>query len=598
VLEGERGDHRNVGARHVSNPLRWRRGARRAGMATAALGFALLVPAGISGAAGATSTSSSGSAPTVEAARQVTAGGGPDRLFVLPQIAVDPANPNTVVVSVGNYRNGGCDLYASTNGGLSWANTTSSLLAPPADFCAVKPYGRYTQPVFTPDGSKLYVAMDAQATATETNGQNGIGGVAIASTTDLGLTHQTTVVQPSFSLPATVGKGSAKKTIQDPTSAREVGLAIDPTNPSYMYVAYDIHTTTVAGAPRVSFVQKDLVVNTSSNGGASWSAPILLPKDTTNPSAMPGAYNPAVVVGNNGDVYVFGFENLPPSAPSNAKDPVIMFKSSDHGKTWTTSTVNVGNNSTGMVEAAVSPVNGDIYVVWDGLNAVSSVSMQNATNAANQVFETTSSNGGATWSPTTKVGDAAGDHADQYYAGVSVSPNGRIDVAWYDFRNDPFHPQGQYEQYANIYYAYSTNNGATWSPNLRVSDRSMDTSLGVTFPYFTVGQIGVASSNNAAYITWGDPRNSNQVNQVEDAYMTRVDFTNPIASVSDTIPLGTKLEIGGAGAGALLILLGLGLVVGMARPGRRSASAAPAIAGSGPSAASASAGSAPASGTP
>ncbi len=586
MLEGEilrRASRRKkLDVHHLSNQAGWRSGARKAGMVTTALGFAVLVPAGLSGPAGATTGSSSGSAPTVEAARQVTASGGPNRLFVLPQIAVDPANPDTVVESVANYRSGGCYLYASTNGGLSWAKT-GSLLAPPADFCAVKPYGRYTQPVFTPDGAKLYVAMDAQATATEPNGQNGIGGVAIASTADLGLTHQTTVVQPSFSLPARIGKGSSAKTIQDPTSAREVGLAIDPTNPKYMYVAYDISTTRTATAPRVSFVKKDLVVNTSSDSGASWSSPILLPADTTNPSAMPGAYNPAVVVGNNGDVYVFAFENLPPSAPSNAKDPVIMFKSTDHGKTWTTSIVNVGNNSTGMVEAAVSPVNGDLYVVWDGLNAVSSVSMENATSAANQVFETTSSNGGASWSPTTKVGDAAGDHADQYYAGVGVAPNGRIDVAWYDFRNDPFHPQGAKEQYANIYYAYSTDNGATWSTNLRVSDRSMDTSLGVTFPYFTVGQVGVASSNNAAFVTWGDPRNSNQVNQVEDAYMTRVDFTDPMSPASATMPLGTKVELGGAGAGALLILLGLGLVMGLGRRGRRvsSAVAAPASAGSG-----------------
>ncbi|MGH9129573.1 MAG: sialidase family protein [Acidimicrobiales bacterium] len=560
-----------------SGGTRWRRRARRVGLTTTALGFAMLVPGGLggglglAGVAGATTTSS-GAAPTVEAARQVDGNAAPDRLFILPQIAVDPANPNTVVISAGDYRDGGCDLFASTNGGLSWANTTSSLLSPPSNFCAVKPYGRYTAPAFTPSGNKLYVAMDNQATATEHNGQNGPGGVQIASTSDLGLTHQTTTVQPSLTLPATTGKGKAKKPIMDPTSARAVSLGIDPSNPSYMYVANDISSTKTASGLSASLVHSEVSVTVSSDAGATWGKPILLPMSSTNPSASPaGAFGPpALAVGKDGAVYAFGFENLPMSAPSNAKTAVLMFKSTDHGKTWTTSTVNAGNLSSGLMEAAISPLNGDVYVVWDGNNAMSAVSMQNASNQTNQVYEATSTDGGKTWSPARNVGDAnMRNKADEYYGGISVAPNGRVDVAWYDFRNDPVHPQGQYEQFANIYYSYSTNNGATWSTNLRASDRSMDTSLGVTFPYFAIGQVGVASTDNAAYITWGDPRNSNQVNQVEDAYMTRVDFTNPMTPVSATMPTGTKVELGGAGAGALLILIGVGLVLGLARPGRR-----------------------------
>ncbi len=580
---GAASEHRvsRSGCPHDPDTAVWRRRARRAGVATSALGFALLVPTGLGGglglasAAGA-STTAHGATPTVEAARQVNDNGGSNRLFTLPQIAVDPANPNTVVVSAGNYRDGGCDLYVSTDGGLAWTNTTSSLLSPAANFCAVRPYGRYTAPAFTPSGNKLYVAMDNHATATETYGQNGPGDIQIAATTDLGLTHQTNTVSPSLMLPATVGKSKNPPTVLDPTRPGAVSLGIDPTNPSDMYVGWDISTSDLASGGRASFVHSDMAVNTSADGGATWNKAVLLPLNSTNPSAAASGASgpPAVVVGKDGTAYVFGFENLPKSAPSTAKTALLMFKSTDHGKTWTTSTINAGNVSTGMLEAAISPANGDIYVVWDGNNAVSSVSMENASPAANQVYEVTSTNGGSSWSQATKVGDAAGDHADQYYPGVSVAPNGRVDVAWYDFRNDPVHPQGQYEQFANIYYAYSNDNGATWSANLRATDRSMDTSLGVTFPYFTVGQVGVASTDGAAYISWGDPRNSNQVNQVEDAYMTRVDFTSPMTPVSATMPLGTKLQLGGAGAGALLILIGLGLVLGLARPSRRAAHAA------------------------
>lgn len=59
-----------------------------------------------------------GSRPVVEPARQVTADPAADRLYVSPDIAVDPENPETVVIGVGDARNGGCRLYVSRDVGL------------------------------------------------------------------------------------------------------------------------------------------------------------------------------------------------------------------------------------------------------------------------------------------------------------------------------------------------------------------------------------------------------------------------------------------------------------------------------------------------
>src|SRR5262245_35798565 len=46
-------------------------------------------------------------APVIEAPRQVTGGPNPVRLFDIPALAVDPRDPNTVVMAIGDARNGG-----------------------------------------------------------------------------------------------------------------------------------------------------------------------------------------------------------------------------------------------------------------------------------------------------------------------------------------------------------------------------------------------------------------------------------------------------------------------------------------------------------
>jgi hypothetical protein len=82
-----------------------------------------------------------------------------------------------------------------------------------------------------------------------------------------------------------------------------------------------------------------------------------------------------------------------------------------------------------------------------------------------------------------------------------VAPNGRLDAIWWDFRNDP-------GLFANdVYYSWSTDNGATWSPNERVTDRLIRRRLGVWSNGFDQRQPpGVASSDALAVFVWDDTR--------------------------------------------------------------------------------------------
>ncbi|UCF34123.1 MAG: exo-alpha-sialidase, partial [Phycisphaerales bacterium] len=84
-----------------------------------------------------------------------------------------------------------------------------------------------------------------------------------------------------------------------------------------------------------------------------------------------------------------------------------------------------------------------------------------------------STNGGETWSDPVRINDDPADNgAWQWFGAMSVSPDdGRIDVTWNDTRNDP----GGYD--SELYYAYSDDGGATWSPNVALSP-SFDPYLG------------------------------------------------------------------------------------------------------------------------
>jgi len=75
-----------------------------------------------------------------------------------------------------------------------------------------------------------------------------------------------------------------------------------------------------------------------------------------------------------------------------------------------------------------------------------------------------STDGGLTWSSPVRVNDDPTDNgAWQWFGTMSVAPNGRIDVIFNDTRNS-----GQ-AAISETFYAFSTDAGVTWSPNVPVT---------------------------------------------------------------------------------------------------------------------------------
>lgn len=133
------------------------------------------------------------------------------------------------------------------------------------------------------------------------------------------------------------------------------------------------------------------------------------------------------------------------------------------------------------------------------------------------VFVATSNNGGVNWSSLLKVNDDNSGKA-QDMAWINYSSNNKLVVAWRDRRNGS---GTGISQSSDIYCAYSTNNGASFSPNIRLSN--------ITVPYNAVldssGNDFLCCEliNDTIYAAWGDIRNP--VNKI-NIYFTKTSILN------------------------------------------------------------------------
>jgi hypothetical protein len=147
----------------------------------------------------------------------------------------------------------------------------------------------------------------------------------------------------------------------------------------------------------------------------------------------------------------------------------------------------------------VSPKTGALHIVYN----------RNPTpelTGASEVYDRVSYDGGKTWSdPKVLSDDDPRNYGGQFFPNLGIAPNGRVDVVWWDTRD----MQGL--RATDAYYTYSTDDGRTWSKNLRITDQSVDRKLGIWGNNYDIAsQPGVASTNAYAVFGWDDTRNSDK----------------------------------------------------------------------------------------
>jgi hypothetical protein len=217
-------------------------------------------------------------------------------------------------------------------------------------------------------------------------------------------------------------------------------LAIDQTTGT-IYMVYDVNTA------RVEVVRSD-------DQASTWTSPIILPS--------PGGIGAFPVIDAFGSLYVTWLTGWPGS-----NQRLVTSRSDDFGVTFTpTVTISpvcpftVAGFSRGQMPAFPSVAIDQSGGAFDGRLYVA---FHSACGVPGLPYLTWSDDFGQTWSPPVAVNDDT-TTAIHFSPTVSVDPVGNVNVFFYDRRDNPG------TSTTNVYFTQSTDGGATFSPNIRVTD--------------------------------------------------------------------------------------------------------------------------------
>ncbi len=458
------------------------------------------------------------------------------RTHEAPSLLVDRKDPDTVYLADVELQAGEDRFYISSNRGATWKQSEGPKLAPFTDggLGAGNPKNVRTELAQDSKGTIFYLfhAQDPKA--------GGARSVLLGRSTDGGISWKTTA---AYTAPAGT---------DDLTELNwQAHIAIDPANEQRVYVTWRRAFQTPAGAPSRP-VRPFLA--TSDDGGATFAAPVMLMDKAT------GFEAPRLIV-RDGKLFAFYRLNAP-AAGAGVPEPrlttIVASVSEDGGKTWKDTEVAGARDASEPVFAYDSDRK-EFFLVW-----------HDNRNQDLDIFFSKSADG-AKWSEPRQLNDdPKGARIGQFYPKISLVPGGRIDVAWYDFRNDPFPAPtvaptatapflglttdvGKFDA---AYITSSLDGGATWSKNLRVSDVPNDRTLGTAGPQFFVQvPLAVASGKDWSVVAWSDTRNGNLDNSTQDIASSVVDMaaTTPGGYRSSDVAFGI---LGGVvfGAGVAMCL--------------------------------------------
>ncbi|HEX3622572.1 MAG TPA: sialidase family protein [Acidimicrobiales bacterium] len=525
-------------------------------------------------ALGALSTSSATAVtpagpPQIYPSVQVSTDNAPGRAWNQPQMLVDPQDPNILVIAGANYTAAWCGIFVSRDGGRTWAQGKGVAKPPQYATCVRSDLGPFLGAAFAQDGSVNLISA-----ADNLGGQQDVNDLYAAHTTDLGNTWDFTIIH----------KGETDHKFTSADGSTEVAgehyslvtASADP-NSDYVYAAARVgHASRLPPFGLFGNVPLRSVVAASADGGNTWGAPVDIMGDVPQ-TQIYGAFIPEVSVGPNGLVYAISREKTPPADPTKPFGPTsppggpgaggqkFVSVSADHGKTWKTTVADDSAVHCGGCDwppaGAADPKNGNVYMVFSQSG--------NTSGTPINVFFKASTDGGKTFGQLMQLNDDKAT-VDHYYPGISVAPNGRIDVSWIDFRSTlAFDPTAtpKTETFWDLYYTYSVDGGKTWAPNMRVSDRSMNKNEGYTVNdnYGLMGPAGIASTNAVTYFSWSDSRRGTVQLPVEDYYFT----TAVHAAASPSKPATSRASSFAEGTASGVLAAGVVLAFGLLLVRRR-----------------------------
>ena len=472
-----------------------------------------------------------------------------------PNIAVNPANPLHMVESDNDFLLGQCDFHVTFDGGATW---TGGHLTAPADFpnppCQPNPfdsggYGHTNGSIAFGSGQNVYTTFSSKVGPPQRPENGTVVGPAdsilVAKSTDGGRTFGTAVVAVRGPAEAQPFYIRPKLTVLPRPSGDQVlvagwGVKVIPGTGAQGGTGYPGTDT-----------QRRAVTTVSNDGGATWS-PLV---DASAPGEQIREVSTPVLA-SNGSAWV-AFRNrdtgapvAPSTAPVPLPNPIVVARTTNGGATWTESSTTLIPIAGGHPELARDPGNGNLYVVYQ-----QATPYPNATAPANttcppmaspqcsndqDIYLQRSTDNGVTWSTPRRINDdpiggqLQGAGIPQTQPFVTVSSSGRVDVVWHDRRlgypgstlvsAETVHGSAARRQ-SDVYMASSTDGATSFSPNRRVTDRSMNLDLGLE------GEVGgstwygpgaAPAGPDSLVVSLPDSREGNFDTESNDIYLTTV----------------------------------------------------------------------------
>ena len=437
-----------------------------------------------------------------------------------PALVRNPVDQNNLVsanrIDAPNYS---CALNVSFDGGGRWTQTAIPAPAGEEPKC-------YAPDVAFSSKGTLYLSF-----VTLKGRANAPNAVWISRSTDGGKTLSTPVRTP-------LGP-----------RAFQVRLTADPRTDGRIYLTW--LKGSALGLYALSTTGNPIMAIRSDDGGANWTDAARVSSATRErvvaPSPAAGASEGELDVlyldvGDDSLDYAGGHKGRG-GPPYGGPWQLVLARSTDNGATWKESVVDPALKPTERFVVFTPPYPS---LAIDQSSGRTYAAFQDGRLGDPDVLLWTLGRGSGRWSKPVRVNDTPlRDRTAQYLPKLSVAPDGRLDVMYYDRRADRTNVLNE------VSLQSSFDDGKTFLPRVRLSDRAFSSRIGFGLERGLPdlgSRLGLLSTDSRAYGVWTDTRGGSLRTAKQDIARGVVAFNDP-----------PRLS---SGVKALLVAGGIALILG------------------------------------